>query len=135
MGCVRNGPVGRQAEEGHVLCESVTCASRSLTCGLTLTDVQAGGSGIPEIKTILSGFVIHGYLGGWTLLTKTVGLTLSVASGLSLGKEVRRLLLPPRVIQQLIRSFLGTDGAHRLLHWQPRLQALCQVRDERGQAS
>ncbi|GFZ49454.1 Probable chloride channel protein UM03490-D [Saitozyma sp. JCM 24511] len=47
----------------------------------------AAGSGIPEIKTILSGFVIHGYLGGWTLLTKSVGLALSVASGLSLGKE------------------------------------------------
>ncbi|AFR95662.2 voltage-gated chloride channel [Cryptococcus neoformans C23] len=47
----------------------------------------AAGSGIPEIKTILSGFVIHGYLGGWTLLTKSAGLALSVGSGLSLGKE------------------------------------------------
>lgn len=47
----------------------------------------AAGSGIPEIKTILSGFVIRGYLGSWTLLTKSVGLALSVASGLSLGKE------------------------------------------------
>lgn len=45
------------------------------------------GSGIPEIKTILSGFVIHGYLGGRVLFTKSVGLALSVASGLSLGKE------------------------------------------------
>ena len=45
------------------------------------------GSGISEIKVILSGFVIHGYLGSWTLFTKAVGLTLSVASGLSLGKE------------------------------------------------
>ncbi|KAH7914150.1 chloride channel [Hygrophoropsis aurantiaca] len=47
----------------------------------------AAGSGIPEIKTILSGFVIHGYLGGRTLFTKAVGLAFSVASGLSLGKE------------------------------------------------
>ncbi|KAJ7680391.1 chloride channel [Mycena polygramma] len=47
----------------------------------------AAGSGIPEIKTILSGFVIHGYLGGRTLFTKSVGLALAVASGLSLGKE------------------------------------------------
>jgi len=47
----------------------------------------AAGSGIPEIKTILSGFVIHGYLGGRTLFTKAVGLALSVASGLTLGKE------------------------------------------------
>lgn len=47
----------------------------------------ASGSGIPEIKTILSGFVIRGYLGSFTLATKSIGLALSVASGLSLGKE------------------------------------------------
>ncbi|SNX85868.1 related to chloride channel protein [Melanopsichium pennsylvanicum] len=47
----------------------------------------ATGSGISEVKCILSGFVIHGYLGFWTLFTKSVGLALSVASGLSLGKE------------------------------------------------
>ncbi|KAH9812858.1 chloride channel, partial [Melampsora americana] len=47
----------------------------------------AAGSGIPEIKCILSGFVIRGYLGSWTLFTKSFGLALSVASGLSLGKE------------------------------------------------
>ncbi|KAM0755539.1 hypothetical protein T439DRAFT_341321 [Meredithblackwellia eburnea MCA 4105] len=47
----------------------------------------AAGSGIPEIKTILSGFVIRGYLGSWTLFTKSVGLAMSVGSGLSLGKE------------------------------------------------
>jgi chloride channel 3/4/5 len=45
----------------------------------------AAGSGIPEIKTILSGFVIHGYLGGRVLFTKSVGLAMSVASGLNLG--------------------------------------------------
>ena len=33
------------------------------------------------------GFVIHGYLGLRVLFTKAVGLALSVASGLSLGKE------------------------------------------------
>ena len=47
----------------------------------------AAGSGIPEVKTILSGFVIRKFLGLRTLLVKAVGLTLSVASGLSLGKE------------------------------------------------
>ncbi|KAJ3070525.1 hypothetical protein HK102_006642, partial [Quaeritorhiza haematococci] len=47
----------------------------------------AAGSGIPEVKTILGGFVIRKFLGGWTLLIKCVGLALSVASGLSLGKE------------------------------------------------
>ncbi|XP_052458360.1 H(+)/Cl(-) exchange transporter 5-like isoform X3 [Carassius gibelio] len=47
----------------------------------------ACGSGIPEIKTILSGFIIRGYLGKWTLIIKTVTLVLAVSSGLSLGKE------------------------------------------------
>lgn len=41
----------------------------------------------PQIKTILSGFIIRGYLGKWTLLIKTVTLVLAVSSGLSLGKE------------------------------------------------
>lgn len=37
--------------------------------------------------SIQIGFVIRGYLGGRVLFTKSVGLALSVASGLSLGKE------------------------------------------------
>lgn len=48
---------------------------------------SAAGSGVAEVKVILSGFVLHGYLGLRTLVIKTIGLTLSVASGLSLGKE------------------------------------------------
>ncbi|KAF9519196.1 hypothetical protein BS47DRAFT_1370811 [Hydnum rufescens UP504] len=62
-------------------------------------------SGIPELKCILGGahfgcghqiphlernslgFVMRGYLGGRTLAIKAIGLPLSVASGLSLGKE------------------------------------------------
>ena len=47
----------------------------------------ACGSGIPEIKTILSGFIIRGYLGKWTFLIKSVAIMLAVAAGLSLGKE------------------------------------------------
>ena len=31
-------------------------------------------SAIPEIKTVLGGFVIRHFLGGWTLVTKTLGL-------------------------------------------------------------
>lgn len=42
---------------------------------------------LKQIKTILSGFIIRGYLGKWTLLIKTVTLVLAVSSGLSLGKE------------------------------------------------
>jgi chloride channel 3/4/5 len=48
---------------------------------------SAAGSGVAEVKVILSGFVLHGYLGVRTLFIKTLALILSVASGLSLGKE------------------------------------------------
>ena len=41
----------------------------------------ACGSGIPEIKTILSGFIIRGYLGKWTLVIKSTALMLA-------GKEM-----------------------------------------------
>jgi H+/Cl- antiporter ClcA len=40
-----------------------------------------------QVKTILSGFIIRGYLGAWTLLVKSVGMVMAVGAGLSLGKE------------------------------------------------
>ena len=39
------------------------------------------------MKTILSGFIIRGYLGAWTLLVKSLGMVLAVGAGLTLGKE------------------------------------------------
>ena len=66
----------------------------------------AAGSGISEIKCILSGFVMRGFLGFWTFLIKSLTLVslsfslftwlqalniekqpLVIASGLSVGKE------------------------------------------------
>ncbi|OTB20378.1 hypothetical protein K445DRAFT_312826 [Daldinia sp. EC12] len=49
--------------------------------------IYAKHSGIPEIKTVLGGFVIRRFLGTWTLVTKSLGLCLAVASGMWLGKE------------------------------------------------
>jgi chloride channel 3/4/5 len=37
---------------------------------------HAAGSGIPELKTILSGFVIRGFLGGKTLIIKSIALVI-----------------------------------------------------------
>ena len=34
----------------------------------------AAGSGISEIKCILAGFIMKGYLGGWTLVLKSITL-------------------------------------------------------------
>lgn len=52
-----------------------------------MTYYSAAGSGVAEVKVILSGFVLHGYLGVKTLLLKCPALVFSVASGMSLGKE------------------------------------------------
>jgi chloride channel 3/4/5 len=35
----------------------------------------------------LSGYVMRGYLGKWTLLIKSIGMILSTSAGLTLGKE------------------------------------------------
>lgn len=59
-------------------------------CAATLVQeyaIYAKHSGIPEIKTVLGGFVIRRFLGLWTLITKSFGLILAVASGMWLGKE------------------------------------------------
>lgn len=48
---------------------------------------MAAGSGIPEIKTILSGFVIPHFLDFKVLFVKAVGATFAVATGMCLGKE------------------------------------------------
>lgn len=48
---------------------------------------MAAGSGIPEIKTILSGFVIPNFLDLKVLLVKGFGAIFAVATGMCLGKE------------------------------------------------
>lgn len=47
----------------------------------------ASGSGIPEVKTILNGFVLPEVATARTLCIKMPGLVLSVASGMALGHE------------------------------------------------
>lgn len=48
---------------------------------------RAAGSGIPEIKTILSGFVIPNFLDLDVLIVKGFGAVFAVATGMCLGKE------------------------------------------------
>ncbi|KAK6732521.1 hypothetical protein RB195_016725 [Necator americanus] len=61
----------------------VTCAS--LVCHAL--GKQAVGSGIPEVKVIMHGFVLRNYLSLKTLIAKIVGLTLTLGSGMPVGKE------------------------------------------------
>ncbi|TKR87523.1 hypothetical protein L596_011909 [Steinernema carpocapsae] len=48
---------------------------------------QAIGSGIPEMKVILRGIILKEYLSFKTLISKMFGLTVSLGSGLPIGKE------------------------------------------------
>ncbi|KAI9593142.1 chloride channel [Syncephalis fuscata] len=76
----------------------------------------AAGSGISEIKTILCGFVIHGFLGGWTLLIKSIGLALSVGSGMSIGKEgpaVHMACCVGNVVSRLFSKFRHNKSKKR----------------------
>ncbi|KAI8349423.1 chloride channel [Blakeslea trispora] len=53
----------------------------------TKTVYYSAGSGIPEVKVILGGFVIKGFLGIKTLLVKSIGMIFSTSAGLTIGKE------------------------------------------------
>ncbi|KAI9852997.1 MAG: hypothetical protein M1838_002776 [Thelocarpon superellum] len=68
-----------------VLYSLLFAASASILVNTYAT--YAKHSGIPEIKTVLGGFVIRRFMGAWTLVIKSLGLCLAVASGLWLGKE------------------------------------------------
>lgn len=98
---------------------------RSSSPGRQFQDVQirppmvyysAAGSGVAEVKVILSGFVLHGYLGVRTLLIKTLALILSVASGLSLGKEgpyVHVATCIGNIACRIFSKYRNNDGKRR----------------------
>ncbi|PWY98243.1 hypothetical protein BCV70DRAFT_193663 [Testicularia cyperi] len=78
----------------------------------------AAGSGISEIKCILAGFVINGYLGFWTLAIKSLTLPLAIASGLSVGKEgpaVHVACCIGNVVASFFRSFNRSQAKMREL--------------------
>lgn len=77
---------------------------------------SAAGSGVAEVKVILSGFVLHGYLGLRTLIVKTFALILSVASGLSLGKEgpyVHIATCIGNIACRIFSKYRNNDGKRR----------------------
>jgi chloride channel 3/4/5 len=77
---------------------------------------SAAGSGVAEVKVILSGFVLHGYLGLRTLILKMFALILSASSGMSLGKEgpyVHIATCIGNIACRLFSKFNLNDGKRR----------------------
>ncbi|VDP17523.1 unnamed protein product [Heligmosomoides polygyrus] len=70
------------------------------------------GSGIPEMKTILRGFILKEYLSFRTLISKMIGLTLSLGSGLPLGKEGPFVHVASALASQLSRFMTRVEGAY-----------------------
>ncbi|KAK4503259.1 hypothetical protein PRZ48_006687 [Zasmidium cellare] len=87
LGADHHRDASKNNTEGGKGTESPTSRFQEAARRPPVTYYPAAGSGVAEVRVILSGFVLHGYLGVRTLLCKTIGLILSVASGLSIGKE------------------------------------------------
>ncbi|KAK2709820.1 chloride channel protein 2-like isoform X1 [Artemia franciscana] len=71
---------------------------------------QAIGSGIPEMKTIMRGFVLKEYLTFKTMVAKVVGLTAALGSNMPVGKEgplVHIASIMATLMSKLITSFRG----------------------------
>lgn len=75
---------------------------------------QAVGSGIPEMKTVLRGVVLHEYLTFRTLVAKIVGLTFTLASGLPLGREGPFVHISSIVATLLSRAVITFKGIYEV---------------------
>jgi chloride channel 2 len=75
-----------------------------LACFVTSTICQdAAGSGLPEMKTILSGVVKPVLLSVRLIFAKMLGLTFSMIAGLSVGKEGPFVQISGAIADQLMR--------------------------------
>lgn len=95
---------------------SPTQAKTESASSPTTTYYSAAGSGVAEVKVMLSGFVLHGYLGVKTLIVKTLALVLSVASGLSIGKEgpfVHIATCVGNIACRMFHKYSHNDGKRR----------------------
>jgi len=63
----------------------------------------AAGSGIPQMRSILGGFSIPGYLSLRTLVSKVTGLLLALGSGMVIGKEGPFVHISCIIANQMLR--------------------------------
>lgn len=73
-----------------------------------LISIEAVGSGIPEIKTVLRGVQLEGYLNFRTLIAVMTSLTFVLSSGLPIGKAgpfVHASAIIANLVSNFIKSF------------------------------
>mmetsp|Transcript_22672 Transcript_22672/g.40185 ORF Transcript_22672/g.40185 Transcript_22672/m.40185 type:complete len:170 (-) Transcript_22672:1581-2090(-) len=87
----------------------------------------AGGSGIPQMRSILAGFSIPGYLSFRTLASKVLGLLLALSSGMVVGKEGPFVHLACIVANQLLRLPIFHEIQHSPALKKQILAAACAV--------
>eukprot|EP01068_Selenidium_serpulae_P019696 Selendium_serpulae@DN7102_c0_g1_i1.p1 len=82
---IRNGLVDQQSHV-HLALFAITCACIATFCCHIIAPA-AVGSGIPEVKTVLSGVMIPDFLSFRTGVAKVIGLISAMAGDLYVGKE------------------------------------------------
>ncbi|KAJ2994784.1 H(+)/Cl(-) exchange transporter 5 [Globomyces sp. JEL0801] len=95
------------------------CPDRKMNGENGVNDLKAfhcSGSGIPEVKTILGGFVIRGCLGLQTLVYKVVALIFAMSAGLVVGVQgplVHVACAVGNVTSRLFQKYSKNDAKRR----------------------
>jgi len=94
----------------YVLYSVVFCVLSALV--VVLVSPYSVGSGIPEMKSILSGINVPQYLSAETMVAKILSLVTAFAGGLSIGKEGPLVHISACIAEQVLRVPLWKKIAH-----------------------
>ena len=99
---------------GYAVLASLACVPPP--AGPSWGSRHAMGSGIPEIKAILSGYWLARYLSARAFVAKVVGLVAALAAGLFIGREgpMVHLSATLSVLLMKLRPFSFIDDDHAM---------------------
>ncbi|KAL6061604.1 Anion/proton exchange transporter [Balamuthia mandrillaris] len=108
------------------LCYSLFFLTIAVGC-VEYISPHSSGSGIPEMKSILSGIVLQRYLSIRTFVAKVLGLIAAFAGGLSIGKEGPYVHISSIIARQMFRIPFFTRIKNNEVVKQQMLAAACAV--------